>query len=260
MRAPGRLRELLVADRVEQVGLAEADAAADEHRVVLRRVARGGGLRRGERELVRRAGDEGVERVARVERRGLGRDDRVVGRRADAARRASAPEPRADGSRARASRARLGRVDARGAARARAAGGRSGPSGSNSTRTCVVAEVAELLERAGSGSWTRTRAGRSCWERAAEVRPSKEGPRSAAATCRSSAGIPATSGGRRPRPKAAVCHSPAPGLCPVNSCSLRSSDPQAKDSQSRSYPHPLLECSPAATRHELSTGEKRRRW
>ena len=69
MRAPGRLRELLVADRVQQVRLAEADAAADEHRVVFRRVARRGGLRRGERELVRRAGDERVERVARVERR-----------------------------------------------------------------------------------------------------------------------------------------------------------------------------------------------
>ena len=42
----GAVRELLVADRVEQVGLAEADAAADEDRVVLRRVARRGGLRR----------------------------------------------------------------------------------------------------------------------------------------------------------------------------------------------------------------------
>ena len=66
------VRELLVTDRVQQVRLAEADAAADEHRVVLRRVARRGGLRGGERELVRRAGDERVERVARVERRGVG--------------------------------------------------------------------------------------------------------------------------------------------------------------------------------------------
>ena len=79
----GAVLELLVTDGVQQVRLAETDAAADEDRVVLRRVARGGGLRCGERELVRRAGDERVERVARVQRRGVGSDDAglVVGHR-----------------------------------------------------------------------------------------------------------------------------------------------------------------------------------
>jgi hypothetical protein len=36
MRAVGRLGEMLVPDRVEQVGLAEADAAAPEDRIVFR--------------------------------------------------------------------------------------------------------------------------------------------------------------------------------------------------------------------------------
>jgi len=67
--------DLLVTDGVQEVRLAEADAAADEHRVVLGRVARRGRLRCGERELVRRTRDERVERVARVQRGRVGRDD-----------------------------------------------------------------------------------------------------------------------------------------------------------------------------------------
>ena len=73
MRELGRLESCCVTDRVQEVGLAETDTAADEHRIVLRRVARRSGLRRGERELVRWTCDERVERVARIERRDVGR-------------------------------------------------------------------------------------------------------------------------------------------------------------------------------------------
>jgi hypothetical protein len=44
--------ELLVTDRVQEVRLVQADAAAQKDRVVLGRVARGGGLRGREGELV----------------------------------------------------------------------------------------------------------------------------------------------------------------------------------------------------------------
>src|SRR5437016_3092349 len=68
--------ELLMTDRVQEVRLAESDAAADEYRIVLWRVARSSCLRRGERELIRRSGDERVELIARVERRGFRRGER----------------------------------------------------------------------------------------------------------------------------------------------------------------------------------------
>ena len=57
----------LVADRVQQVGLAEADAAVDEERVVGLRRQLGDGLAGGLGELVGVADDEGVEGVARGE-------------------------------------------------------------------------------------------------------------------------------------------------------------------------------------------------
>ena len=56
-----------MSDRVQQVGLAETDAAPDEERVVLRAGLIGHGQRGGVGEAVRRADDIGVEDVARVE-------------------------------------------------------------------------------------------------------------------------------------------------------------------------------------------------
>src|SRR5207302_2408716 len=63
--------EYLLADRLEQVGLAEAHTAVDEQRVV--RLARlvADGDARGVGELVARAGDEVLKDVVRVERDGL---------------------------------------------------------------------------------------------------------------------------------------------------------------------------------------------
>jgi hypothetical protein len=58
----------LVADGVQEVRLAQADAAADEERVVFGRVGAGDGARGGVRQLVRRTGDEGLEDVFLVER------------------------------------------------------------------------------------------------------------------------------------------------------------------------------------------------
>ena len=60
----------LVADGVHEVGLAEADAAVEEERVVGLRWALGDRLRGGACELVAGAEDEAVEVVARVELRG----------------------------------------------------------------------------------------------------------------------------------------------------------------------------------------------
>ena len=56
-----------MADGVQQVGLAEPDAAVEEERVVAVRGALGDGPRGGVRELVGAADDEGVEGVLRVE-------------------------------------------------------------------------------------------------------------------------------------------------------------------------------------------------
>jgi hypothetical protein len=64
-----------MADRVQQVGLAEAGAAIEKQRVVAVRGALGDGARRGVRELVGGADDEGLEHVARVELRLGGRGE-----------------------------------------------------------------------------------------------------------------------------------------------------------------------------------------
>ena len=61
----GCWRVNLVADRLQEVGLAEADAAVDEQRVPARRGRVGDHARRRVGELVGRADDELVERVAR---------------------------------------------------------------------------------------------------------------------------------------------------------------------------------------------------
>ena len=63
-----RLHEMT--DGVHQVGLAHADAAVHEERVVGLRGALGDGLRRSMRELIAAADHEAVELVARVELRG----------------------------------------------------------------------------------------------------------------------------------------------------------------------------------------------
>ena len=152
----GAVGELLVADRVQQVRLAEADAAADEHRVVLRRIARRGGLRGGERELVRRTGDEGVERVARVERCGLGSRRSRRGR--------AIVEPAAGIALAVVTMTRLYGIARRpSGARARQCrvGRRSAPSALELDAN-VVAKLVDLPQRAWRGSSTRTTTGRSC--------------------------------------------------------------------------------------------------
>ena len=59
----------LVADGVQEVRLAEADAAVEKERVVAVRGRLGDGARGGVRELIRRADDEVLEQVAGVERR-----------------------------------------------------------------------------------------------------------------------------------------------------------------------------------------------
>ena len=64
-RPVGVLAVDLVADRLQEVGLAEADAAVDEERVPARRRRLRDHARRGVRELVGRADDELVEGVAR---------------------------------------------------------------------------------------------------------------------------------------------------------------------------------------------------
>ena len=80
------LAEDLVADGVQQVGLAEPDRTVEEERVVAVRGALGDGARGGVGELVRAADDEGVEGVLRVESldrphrdRGLALVEAVVG-------------------------------------------------------------------------------------------------------------------------------------------------------------------------------------
>ena len=72
-RHPGEEPRALVADGVEEMGLAEADPAVDEERVVGARGQLRHRLARGLRELVRGADDEGVECIARVEPLGDGR-------------------------------------------------------------------------------------------------------------------------------------------------------------------------------------------
>ena len=70
-RSCGSRAQDLVADRVQQVGLAEAHAAVEEERVVAVRRVLGDGARGGVGELVRLADHEGAEHVLRVEvRRG----------------------------------------------------------------------------------------------------------------------------------------------------------------------------------------------
>ena len=66
-RHPGEEPRALVADGVEEMGLAEADPAVDEERVVGARWQLRHRLARGLRELVRGADDEGVEGIARVQ-------------------------------------------------------------------------------------------------------------------------------------------------------------------------------------------------
>ena len=75
----------LLRDRVHQVRLSEADAAVQEERVVGARGRFGDGARRGVRELVGGADDEGVEREARVP--GHGRAARREARRSPSRRR-----------------------------------------------------------------------------------------------------------------------------------------------------------------------------
>ena len=67
----------VLADRLEQVGLAEAGPAVDEERVVRLRGSFRDGQRRRVREAVRGADDEGVERVLRLDR---GRGGRLLRR------------------------------------------------------------------------------------------------------------------------------------------------------------------------------------
>ena len=64
---PRRVLHDVLADGVHQVGLAQADAAVDEQRVVGERRCFGHRPAGGVRELVRGADDEGVEGVARVQ-------------------------------------------------------------------------------------------------------------------------------------------------------------------------------------------------
>ena len=60
----------IVSDGVHEVGLAHADAAVEEERVIRLRGPLGDSLRGGHRELIAGADDEGVEVVARIELRG----------------------------------------------------------------------------------------------------------------------------------------------------------------------------------------------
>ena len=71
-------------DRVHQMGFAEPHATVDEQRVVRARRRLGDGPRRSVRKLIRRANDEAIEGVARVEasRAWAARWHRVVQRRA----------------------------------------------------------------------------------------------------------------------------------------------------------------------------------
>ena len=71
MRASGCCVEDLVADRLDQVRLAEPDAAVDKERVVRSAGVLGDLDGRRARELVRLAGDEAVECEAAVEARAL---------------------------------------------------------------------------------------------------------------------------------------------------------------------------------------------
>ena len=64
---PGEQARAVVADRVQQVGLAQAGLAVDEQRVVRLGRRLGDGDRGRVREPVARADDEGLERVLRVE-------------------------------------------------------------------------------------------------------------------------------------------------------------------------------------------------
>ena len=70
MAACGWRRLHEVTDGVHQVGLAHADAAIQEERVVGLGGAFGDGLRRSVRELIAAADDKAIELVARVELRG----------------------------------------------------------------------------------------------------------------------------------------------------------------------------------------------
>ena len=72
MLAHGLAALHLVADGVHQMGLAHADAAIEEERIVGARRALGDGQRSGAGKLVAVADDEVVEGVARVELRGGG--------------------------------------------------------------------------------------------------------------------------------------------------------------------------------------------
>ena len=84
----------LMPDRVQQVRLAESDAAVDEQRVVRARRQLGHGLAGRLRELIRRADDEGVEGVARVEALDRGRPRRPALERVGAAARRRPARPR----------------------------------------------------------------------------------------------------------------------------------------------------------------------
>ena len=93
---PQRRRVLhdVLPDGVHQVRLAEADAAVDEERVVGQRRRLGDGAAGRVGELVRRADDEGVEGVARVQAlRGDRRRFRHRRRRPPARRRPQLPQP-----------------------------------------------------------------------------------------------------------------------------------------------------------------------
>ena len=110
MLADGLAALHLVADGVHQVGLAHADAAIEEERIVGARGPLGDGQRGGAGKLVAVADDEGVEGVARVELRGGGpvearllrrargrwrrRGGRVRGHRAQSRRPCAAAESR----------------------------------------------------------------------------------------------------------------------------------------------------------------------
>ena len=96
----GMLGAHVLADRLQQVRLAEAGAAVDQERVVGLAGRLGDGQRRGVREAVRRADHERVERVLRQERRA------AIGAR----RRLGRPRLGGDAGRRLAARAALDRL------------------------------------------------------------------------------------------------------------------------------------------------------